>query len=311
MANVLSFLNSSSCVGKTSSVYHLAWIFAGMGRRVVVIDSDPQSDLTRWFLGEDEIECLWGKQGNAATIYQCVKRLIEDDDVKVELKNVGSSLYLLPGDIKLSFYEDVFFSEWLKDDKSLFRQVIQKAIEAVKADIVLIDTAPNVGAINRTVFTASDYFIVPLSGDPVSLFSLQDFGETLRKWRKGRDPRPVGYLYCSQKYLPQEDFRVPEFYRKHILNYKYLKESVNVKEDIYCMGVINHYFNLMDIARSRKKPIFDLEHHGAAKIAQENYCQLAEKISQKMRAEWRSPQDWVYEKCQVTSYFIKCPDQCI
>jgi cellulose biosynthesis protein BcsQ len=56
---VLTFFNNKGGVGKTSLVYHLSWMFAEGGRRVIAMDLDPQANLTAAFLDEDKLESLW------------------------------------------------------------------------------------------------------------------------------------------------------------------------------------------------------------------------------------------------------------
>ena len=56
---VLTFFNNKGGVGKTSLVYHMAWMFSEMGKRIVAIDLDPQANLTSAFLPEDQLEALW------------------------------------------------------------------------------------------------------------------------------------------------------------------------------------------------------------------------------------------------------------
>ena len=56
---VIAFFNNKGGVGKTSLVYHLAWMYAELGTRVVAVDLDPQANLTAAFLDEDRLEELW------------------------------------------------------------------------------------------------------------------------------------------------------------------------------------------------------------------------------------------------------------
>ena len=58
-APVLAFFNNKGGVGKTSLVYHLAWMLSEMGERVLTCDLDPQANLTASFLEEDQLESLW------------------------------------------------------------------------------------------------------------------------------------------------------------------------------------------------------------------------------------------------------------
>ena len=56
---VLTFFNNKGGVGKTSLVYHLAWMLYDLGHRVLACDLDPQANLTAAFLNEERLESLW------------------------------------------------------------------------------------------------------------------------------------------------------------------------------------------------------------------------------------------------------------
>ena len=56
---VLTFFNNKGGVGKTSLVYHLAWMFSELGKTIVAVDLDPQANLTAAFIDEEELERLW------------------------------------------------------------------------------------------------------------------------------------------------------------------------------------------------------------------------------------------------------------
>lgn len=194
-APVLTFFNNKGGVGKTSLIYHLAWTFASLRKRVVIIDLDPQANLTAAFLDEDTIETIWNQQNVGSTIYQCVKPLTGVGDiVQPVLQNIATDLYLLPGDVNLSGYEDTLSSEWPNSmgDKNLYRpmrilssfwQVMQMAAAKMQADLILVDIGPNLGAINRSVLLATDYVVIPLGADLFSLQGLKNLGPTLRSWK--------------------------------------------------------------------------------------------------------------------------------
>ncbi len=194
-AAVLTFFNNKGGVGKTSLIYHLAWIYASLRKRVVIIDLDPQANLTAAFLDEDAIEAIWNQQNLGSTIYQCVKPLTGVGDIaEPNLQNIATDLYLLPGDVNLSGYEDALSAEWPNSmgDNNLYRpmrilssfwQVMQMAANKVQADIILVDIGPNLGAINRSVLVATDYVVIPLGADLFSLQGLKNLGPTLRSWK--------------------------------------------------------------------------------------------------------------------------------
>jgi cellulose biosynthesis protein BcsQ len=192
---VLTFFNNKGGVGKTSLIYHLAWMFARLRKRVVIVDLDPQANLTAAFLEDEKIERIWDTESNNATIYQCVKPLTGVGDiVEPKLQTISTDLYLIPGDVSLSGFEDALSNEWPNSmgDNNLYRpmrilssfwQVMQKASAKVQADIVLVDIGPNLGAINRSVLIATDYVVIPLGADLFSLQGLKNLGPTVRSWK--------------------------------------------------------------------------------------------------------------------------------
>lgn len=96
---IVSFFNNKGGVGKTSLVYHLAWMYAERGKQVVAVDLDPQSNLSSFFLTEEKIEALWLAEDQPNTIYRCIQPLIKGiGDIlspqleEVELNSVAVAL---------------------------------------------------------------------------------------------------------------------------------------------------------------------------------------------------------------------------
>jgi cellulose biosynthesis protein BcsQ len=218
-APVLTFFNNKGGVGKTSLIYHLSWMFASIHKRVVIIDLDPQSNLTAAFLEEDEIFDIWNSKQAGKTVFQCVKPLSGVGDIaEPVLQSITTDLYLLPGDVTLSRFEDTLAVEWPKSlDTNLYRpmriissfwQIMQKAAEQVQADLVLVDIGPNLGAINRSILLAADYVVIPLGADLFSLQGLSNLGPALIEWRDSWQRRLDHWNNSSEK---QEfpDFQLP------------------------------------------------------------------------------------------------------
>jgi len=200
----IAFFNNKGGVGKTSLVYHLAWMYADMGLRVVVADLDPQANLTAAFLDEDRLEQLWPDGDHPNTIFGCIHPLrrgigdvadprLEDVVSSSQPSLFSSSIALLVGDLLLSGFEDSLSNEWPKcldrDERafrvmSAFWRIIQKAAQQHNASVILIDLGPNLGAINRAALIAANYIVVPLSPDLFSLQGLRNLGPTLRRWRQ-------------------------------------------------------------------------------------------------------------------------------
>lgn len=290
---VLAFFNNKGGVGTTSLVYHLSWMFAARGIRVVAVDLDPQANLTAAFLDENTLESIWEQSDSPRTIYQCLKPLTEVGDLQEPiLSPIDSNLYLAPGDVALAGFEDTLASVWPDSmaDTNLYRpfriltafwQIGQSAARQVDADLILVDVGPNLGAINRSALIASDYVIIPLGADLFSLQGLKNLGPTLRSWRSlwqkrlenWSDPsfdlpkgnmQPIGYLVQQHgvrlsrpvKAYDRWVNRIPALYRTEVLK-EPVKDILPV-DDPYCLGTIKHFRSLMAMAQEARKPVFSL-----------------------------------------------------
>lgn len=290
---VITFFNNKGGVGKTSLVYHLAWILQDRGLRVVAADLDPQANLTSAFLDEESLEALWEPRESPVTIFDCVRPFLRalGDIAEPALQPVTDELALLVGDLALSGFEDKLSSEWpkcLDQDESSFRvissfwRILQLAAAKHQADVVLTDLGPNLGAINRAGLIATDYVVVPLSPDLFSLQGLRNLGPTFRKWRKEWDQRrqaapsldfslpvgrmlPLGYVVLQHavrldrpvKAYGRWMARIPTEYRTSVLNDNE-RFSGPVSEDPHNLAMLKHYRSLMPMAQDARKPIFHL-----------------------------------------------------
>ena len=197
---VLTFFNNKGGVGKTSLVYHLAWMLSDMGHQVLACDLDPQANLTAAFLDEGHLERLWENDNDqlGRTILQCIRPLTKVGDIKEpSLVKIANSLSLIPGDLALAGFEDTLSAEWPNalgsNPTELFRPfriltafstVMQSGAAKIDASVILADVGPNLGAINRSALIATDYIIVPLGADLFSLQGLRNLGPTLNRWRQ-------------------------------------------------------------------------------------------------------------------------------
>ena len=197
---VLTFFNNKGGVGKTSLIYHLAWMLSETGHRVLACDLDPQANLSAAFLDEQRLEVIWdnGKAQNtkssANTIAQCVEPLMQVGDLRSPLlEEITPNLHLIAGDLALSGFEDTLSAEWPNALGSTlyrpfriltaFSTVMQDGAKQADASVILADVGPNLGAINRSALIATDYVIVPLGADLFSLQGLRNLGPTLQNWR--------------------------------------------------------------------------------------------------------------------------------
>ncbi len=291
---MIAFFNNKGGVGKTSLVYHMAWMYADLGIRVVAADLDPQANLSAAFLDEDRLEELWPDGDHPNTIFGCVQPLLRGigDISKPHLEYIEDQLSLVVGDLALSGFEDELSEQWpgCMDRKersfrvvSAFWRIIQKASEAHGSDVILIDLGPNLGAINRAALIAADYVVVPLSPDLFSLQGLRNLGPTLRRWRQEWNERleknpvdelklpagrmqPVGYIvlqHSERLDRPVKAYgrwiaRIPEVYRTAVLK-ENANGSISVTSDPHCLTLLKHYRSLIPLAQEARKPMFYLK----------------------------------------------------
>ncbi len=216
---VVTFFNNKGGVGKTSLVYHLAWMLSELDHRVLACDLDPQSNLTAMFLDEDQLETLYEGASSGATspssrtIFECVKPLMQVGDLtSPTLQEMSDELQLVPGDLALASFEDRLSSEWPNALGSTdlyrpfrlltaFSSIMQDGARQMGATIILADVGPNLGALNRSALIATDYVVVPVGADLFSLRGLRNLGPTLGNWRAEWKKRLQNW--------PKPDFELP------------------------------------------------------------------------------------------------------
>lgn len=191
----LIFCNNKGGVGKTTLAFHCAVDFSKKGYKTVLVDLDPQCNLTLQTLGhtfyEDNLF-----SGTIKTIYDVVKPKVEgkgDTDMTVTLKHVRENLFILPGDIQLSLFENLLISGYTEAAAGNLRgysdtSAIDRYLNAVGAsegvDIFVIDTSPSLGILNRIIFLGSEYFVVPLTPDSYSVQGIKNLGIVFEGWKK-------------------------------------------------------------------------------------------------------------------------------
>jgi cellulose biosynthesis protein BcsQ len=192
----LSVFNHKGGVGKTTLTMNLASALADMGRRVLVVDSDPQCNLTSYFIADDVVDDLLDKADtdDGQTLWSSVRPLSEATGGFKTIKALRtgvSNLYLLPGDIRLSEFEvDLadFWAQCFQRKPKGFRgttaisELVTDIATRMKMDYVFYDSGPNIGPLNRAVLLDCDYFVVPVACDLFSLRALKTLGRTLVSW---------------------------------------------------------------------------------------------------------------------------------
>lgn len=291
---VIAFFNNKGGVGKTSMVYHLSWMFADRGRRVVATDLDPQANLTAAFLNEDRLEEVLPGNGHSLTVFGALQPLKRGtgDIAEPHLEPIDDNLVLILGDMALSTFEDQLSEVWPKcmdrDERSFrvisaFWRIMQNAGERHQSDVILVDLGPNLGAINRAALIASDYVVIPLGPDLFSIQGLQNLGPALRRWRSewqervARNPvadlplppgsiAPLGYVVLRHSIRldrPVKAFerwiaKIPATYAEAVLG-QAPDPAATIDTDPNCIAKLKDYRSLMPLAQEARKPMFFLK----------------------------------------------------
>jgi len=289
----IAFFNNKGGVGKTTLVYHISWMMEELGHKVLAADLDPQANLSSMFLDDERLEELWPEEKKHQSVLPCISPILEGigDIAPAHTERIRDNLYLIPGDLGLSRFEDKLSDSWprcLDNDPAAFRavtafyRIVYHAAKNVDAEIVLIDVGPNLGAINRSALIAADYVISPLAPDLYSLQGLKNLGPTLKSWRRGWEQRlqqkpdglniplplgrmmPAGYIvmqHIERKSRPVKAYRkwverIPSTYLKYVLDQT--AGSIS-DDDSNRIGLVRHYQSLMPMAQEARKPVFFLK----------------------------------------------------
>jgi chromosome partitioning protein len=296
LTTTIAFFNNKGGVGKTTLVYHLAYMLAERGIPVLAVDLDPQCNLSAMFLPEERLEAIWKERH---TLLSAIQPLVQrtGDLAPTEPEPILSNLHLLVGDLGLSRYEDLLAENWGKclngeagafRVMSAFHRIIEEAARKRGIGLALIDLGPNLGPLNRAALLAADRIVLPIAPDLFSLQGLENFGPKLVEWRKGWVKRveeyressaseqdglslpegrmePIGYVLMSfgvRDNRPVKAYdhwteKIPSTYRTAVLQQP-LEESIP-EPDPYRLAALKHYRSLMPMAMTARKPMFLLQ----------------------------------------------------
>jgi chromosome partitioning protein len=322
----IAFFGIKGGTGKTTIVFHLAWMLAERGLRVLMVDLDPQANLTAWSLGEECSQALW-RQDVPPTMSSALNPVIHGHRANITAivgQPLSERVMLLPGDLGLFQYEDPLSDAWHRcifepENMSAFRRmnalndVIQPHARRFGADVVLIDLAPNLGAINRAALITANSVVFPLIPDRLSVFGLVNMGHALRDWRmkwftvtNRLDPppinnpekgemRPIGYVLSRLSVFgnrpttsqAQSADAIAEAYARHVAGEEPPPPDA---EDPNCLGQIKNYQSLATMAYEAHKPMFLLRpadgaiggHQRAAQDTYHVFRALAERVARRI-----------------------------
>jgi cellulose biosynthesis protein BcsQ len=198
MVQKIALFDRKGDASKTTTIFNLGWMLAAKGKKVILIDTDPQCNLTGFALGatteEDEarIEAIYNTRSNIKTglapAFESQPKAIEAVDC-IPLEG-QEGLFLLPGHVGLAEYEiplgvaqELTGSiRSLKNLPGAITDLFDKTAAKFNADYILIDMSPSLEAINQNLLMTSDFFLVPTTADFFSVMAIDSLSKMLPKW---------------------------------------------------------------------------------------------------------------------------------
>jgi cellulose biosynthesis protein BcsQ len=198
MVQKIALFNHKGGVGKTTTTFNLGWMLAEKGKRVILVDADPQCNLTGMALKEEteedeaRIEGIYQNSSNIKTglapAFESQPRAIQAVDcIPIEGQE---GLFLLPGHVGFAEYEVTLgiaqelsgSIHALKNLPGAISDLLEKTANKFNADYILIDMSPSLGAINQNLLMISDFFLVPTTADFFSVMAIDSLARILPKW---------------------------------------------------------------------------------------------------------------------------------
>lgn len=175
-ARVLAVANQKGGVGKTTTAINLATSLAMAERRVLLIDMDPQGNMTSG-VG------LKGQGAPAGTVYQALTGDIEDAQAFV-LETRINNVWLVPADRNLTGAEVELVG--IADREHRLQALVAPFRD--RFDYIFIDTPPSLGLLTLNALVAADAVLIPLTCEYFALEGLADLVATLRRVRATLNP---------------------------------------------------------------------------------------------------------------------------
>ncbi|MBQ7733314.1 MAG: ParA family protein [Synergistaceae bacterium] len=217
---IIGFCNLKGGVGKTTSCQNIACAFALMGKKVAVIDMDPQSNLSAGFgliPRADEVQVFDLLSGNA-----------EWDDVKRRKEGID----IIPGSLNLSLAE--LNSQSPVNHDTALKDALSK-VDPSRYDYIFLDSPPQLGIFTRNVLTACEKIIVPMDGGHYSLLGLQLLNDSIDLLHEHLNPELeiIGILmtnYNSRLYIARQVYNEVKASFKNILFDASIGQNVSLIE---------------------------------------------------------------------------------
>lgn len=218
----ISIFNNKGGVGKTTLTFHLAHALAELGHKTLLIDLDPQCNLTILGMDEEQLHAIWEKEDTYIDDFAAARKsttprafkvlttetrsihflLKPTEDGTAEISSnpppfrLAQNLDLIPGRLSIHLFEDKISKMWSDvyqgDPQAVrivtrIREIAREYADEFDYQYVIIDTSPSLGTLNKVIISTTDGFLIPCMPDMFSLYGIRNIGKALTIWKKQFD----------------------------------------------------------------------------------------------------------------------------
>lgn len=237
---MIAIFHNKGGVGKSTLLFHTACALAEQGHSVLMMDLDPQSNLSLYGLDEVALQSIWEEEeeviangfpigmntfnigyneilNKPRTIHFLLKPVesgVDDYNLLPPTVEINEKLHLIPGRITLSQFEGVLADRWsISPDENVlavrtitqFRTIATRYAQKYGYEYIFVDVSPSLGLLNRAIITSCDAFIMPATPDLFSMYGIRNIGQSLQKWknhiRRCMKVLILNFEYCLHRIL--------------------------------------------------------------------------------------------------------------
>lgn len=237
---LLSLFNHKGGVSKTTTAFNLGWMLAEKGHKTLIVDSDPQCNLTALVLdynSVEDIEDFYRRNPGcdfSTGLDPIMSGKIGGLQAGQPVQTINENLYLYCGNLALSEIETQISVALttstaipaIRNIPGSIGEILRITGKELGFEYIIIDMSPSVGALNECLLMASDYFIVPTSPDFFCAQAIKSLSSVVPRWNKEIIPfrdssldysfpeRPPKFLgFISQRYRPRSGAPAKSFQR--------------------------------------------------------------------------------------------------
>lgn len=202
---IITLYNHKGGVSKTTTTYNLARYLQDIGKKTLVVDADPQCNMTELLMCNiiEELDEKFEKTGEinelpGTSLLEILQPRFDGEVATVNIESIheiqiDENLFLIRGDVSLSKLEDLMaeahsqrFSNKIHEKRNYvaLADMLVRFGAAKGFDYILIDVGPSSGALTRSCFLACDAFMIPMSADRFNVQSIYTLSIVLPRWIK-------------------------------------------------------------------------------------------------------------------------------